>query len=697
MPSILHWRLLHFIFLLCFFHLFHSLEASPQQEFPILYKGRYRPAEAYARLWLYDMYHAQTLKSSDLALFHTTSSSPLSLLWFLNFKGYLPFQTAPLFWVQSAEFKKLAQLPLTRNRFSYEELQQAIYGQSSRNEALVRRLITYHFLQAYLNSSQTSQRFELSSFLPGLWIQWQGADIVIAAIPAQSPWPFLKRGQIVTSGVQDQAGKIIKQDKQLAEEWSNLSLSLKEFENLQNGPSSIERAFRERFVHLQAKHVPPKDIQRLLEQEYPVIQRLQSAGSLFKSLPSRYKEGEWFPLKALTTQTYHPSSNQLQPIGNFTTFTDTHFQSVREAYLKLEESLSGSSTSLQEGQLGLALALQKAYQSLSGQIFQEAHGKSLSYPSTWQLKLEFIYMHYPWISFLIFLYGIATCLWMIACRVSTPSIRLTAITLTSLALICHTGLLVMRCYILGRPPVSNMFETVIYVPWIATCASLLIPLFRRQSLVLLASCLTSIILLLILEITNLNQNLDQVQAVLDSQFWLMVHVLLVVGSYGIFILGAIIGHFYLGNFIIQRQETSGMKVLSQIILQTMYGGTALLIIGTILGGVWAAQSWGRFWDWDPKESWAFISSCFYLIWIHAYRFHRIASFGLAIGAVSGLMTISFTWYGVNYILGTGLHSYGFGSGGELYYYLFLCVEILFLTIALGRYSSSQLYKSLHMQ
>jgi hypothetical protein len=93
-----------------------------------------------------------------------------------------------------------------------------------------------------------------------------------------------------------------------------------------------------------------------------------------------------------------------------------------------------------------------------------------------------------------------------------------------------------------------------------------------------------------------------------------------------------------------------------------------------LGGVWAAESWGRFWDWDPKESWAFISICLYLIWVHAYRFHRIASFGLAIGAVTGLLAISFTWYGVNYILGTGLHSYGFGSGGELYYYLFVGAE-----------------------
>jgi ABC-type transport system involved in cytochrome c biogenesis permease subunit len=234
---------------------------------------------------------------------------------------------------------------------------------------------------------------------------------------------------------------------------------------------------------------------------------------------------------------------------------------------------------------------------------------------------------------------------------------------------------------------------VLYVPWVAACASLLLPAFRRHSLALLAACVTSIGLLVILEVTDLNQSLDQVQAVLDSQFWLLIHVLLVVGSYGIFILGAIMGHFYLGMFIAQRQENATMKHLSYMILQTLYGGTAMLIAGTILGGVWAAESWGRFWDWDPKESWAFISSCFYLIWIHAYRFHRIASFGLAIGAVSGLLAISFTWYGVNYILGTGLHSYGFGSGGEYYYYAFIGSECLFLGVALWSYFSRGVLKT----
>ena len=176
-------------------------------------------------------------------------------------------------------------------------------------------------------------------------------------------------------------------------------------------------------------------------------------------------------------------------------------------------------------------------------------------------------------------------------------------------------------------------------------------------------------------------NLENVQPVLASNYWLTIHVLLVVGSYGIFLLSSLMGHLYLARIYLYNKESSLNILLSKLILQSMYLGVFLLIAGTFLGGVWAAQSWGRFWDWDPKESWAFISACVYLLGIHTYRFGYFKSFGLAIGAILGFLAISFTWYGVNYILGTGLHSYGFGSGGVYWYLLFLILEAIFLSYA----------------
>lgn len=536
------------------------------EEFPVLYQGRYRPAETYARLWLFENYHAQQLKSGDLEAFHTSSRSALALLWALEFQGGESYQTSPLFWIGSAKEKQRLGLPLQKDRFSYEELK-------------------------------------------GL-------------LPAQH-----------------------------------------EFERL----VPQEDHFETRLIQLRRQGISPKEIGKVLEQEFPLMQRLRNAGPLFKALPARFQPGEWLPLKALKTQVYRSSVDALELVGNFTLFRDEDFEKVRQAYLR-------------EDVRELTHALQKAYQPLAGSVFQEAHGKHLSYPTTTQLKMESVMMKFPWIPLLIALYGIALFL------ILSPYKKL-AIAAFGIALFCHTLLLGIRCYILARPPVSNMFETVIYVPWVAGCASLFIPALRRQPLAVAGAAVASIILLVIVEVASLNQSLEQVQAVLDSQFWLTIHVLLVVGSYGIFILAALLGHFYLALFLTYCKETANMVQLSRLLLQLMYGGTAMLITGTILGGVWAAESWGRFWDWDPKESWAFISSALYLIWIHAYRFHRIGSFGLAIGSVVGLLTISFTWYGVNYILGTGLHSYGFGSGGEFYYYLFLALEAGFIGASLVTYYS----------
>ncbi len=573
------------------------------QEFPVLYKGRFRPADAYARQWLYDIYHAPTIKKKDLSAFHTSSSSALNLLWSLDALGHQPYLHSPLFWIGSAETKRLLALPLKQDRFSYQELSH------------------------------------------------------------------------------------LKEDAEF-----NLLFHVREIQRLIDELPPLEQAFRQRFTLLQAQNLPSKEIEKLLERDYPLKQRLRQASSLFHALPSRDLSGEWFPLKALLTQVYHAPSNSLKPIGNFTLFSDSDFENIRHAYLEWHQAMHSTTLNTQKNLHDyLTYALQQAYQPLAGQIHQKAHGKSLYYPTLTQLKIESLYVSYPWIPLLIALYTIGAGLFLLSSHFSWIWGNRLAFGIMLLAILCHTGLLAMRCYILNRPPVSNMFETVIYVPWIAACMSLLIPSFRRYPPVLLAACLTSIGLLVVLEVTDLNQSLDQVQAVLDSQFWLTIHVLLVVGSYGVFILGAILGHFYLGSFLFHRRETPQMNTLVHLILQTLYVGTFLLITGTILGGIWAAESWGRFWDWDPKEAWAFISSCFYLIWIHAYRFHRIGSFGLAFGSVAGLLAISFTWYGVNYILGTGLHSYGFGSGGENYYYAFLLAEVLFLSLALGIYARQSLF------
>lgn len=434
----------------------------------------------------------------------------------------------------------------------------------------------------------------------------------------------------------------------------------------------------------------PKEIQKQLEREFPLANRLRAIKGALTLLPAIYGNGEWFPLEILRLHIYQPENNKLILMPNVTMYSDATYKRIQQAYIDLEKvSLEKNPKSLNEV-YKLTDILQEAYKEIEGKIYKVANQKSLVYPSTLQLKFESWYYHYPLIKIVIFLYCLAAIILILNRKAQSLRFDKVAIGLFILAFAAHSLILGMRSFILGRPPVSNMFETVVYVPWIAVIIGLVLYFVWKERFILIASAISAIGLLIVLQLTGLNESMENVQAVLDSQFWLIIHVLMIVGSYGVFILGGILAHFYLVKALKNGGESSQAKALSSIILQCLYTGTVLLISGTMLGGVWAAESWGRFWDWDPKEAWAFITSCIYLILIHAFRFKKIGDQGLAFGSIVGLLAVSFTWYGVNYILGTGLHSYGFGSGGEMYYYAYVLGECFFL---LGCKTALHLYRT----
>lgn len=350
-----------------------------------------------------------------------------------------------------------------------------------------------------------------------------------------------------------------------------------------------------------------------------------------KVLPSRMEPGVWYPLSRLKEE------------KNFTPYSNDLYKSLQNAKNNEE----------------LASLLLKGYESLAGKPYLKAAANSLYYPTKGQLRAEVILLKLPLLEIVMGFYFLA----LIFGR--KP--------LLFLGFFVQTTLLFLRSYVLGRPPVTSMMETVIYVPWVIVAVSLLFKISVR------AAAFSALTLLILLKLSSLSTSLETIQPVLNSRVWLMTHVLMVVGSYGFFFLSGLLAHIGL---------LTRSKKLAPQVLKTLYLGVALLVSGTILGGVWAAQSWGRFWDWDPKESWAFISSCLYLIVIHAYTFGKVAERGLYIGSILGLLAITFTWYGVNFILGTGLHSYGFGSGGEWLYFGYLALELLFLV-----YNSFSVYNN----
>ncbi len=371
----------------------------------------------------------------------------------------------------------------------------------------------------------------------------------------------------------------------------------------------------------------------------------ESAHGIY-ALPSKYELNLWLPLNAAALM----QKNQ-------TAYPDAAFETISRLIFTLRQSFDRSQLAV------LKQTLEKSYlKYLAG-----VESKELALPSLWQLKAEVVYYGFPWTKMTLIAYCLAALLILAGSRSAWACLMA--------AFALHTSLLGLRCFILLRPPVSNMVETIIYVPWVAMAIGFLFYRTHRHKGLLLSSTLCAVILLSLVTYSTYTPDLETVQPVLNSHYWLTIHVLMVVGSYGAFILSGVVSHIYLF-----KRLKSPPSQENKWILNTLYTGTILLICGTILGGVWAAQSWGRFWDWDPKESWAFISSCLYLAVIHAYRFGKINDVGLAIGSIVGLQAITFTWYGVNYILGVGLHSYGFGQGGELFYAFFVFFELFFVII-----------------
>lgn len=184
----------------------------------------------------------------------------------------------------------------------------------------------------------------------------------------------------------------------------------------------------------------------------------------------------------------------------------------------------------------------------------------------------------------------------------------------------------------------------------------------------------------------LDKRFAPLQPVLRDNFWLTIHVLTIVSSYGA---GALA--WSLGNLSLWHHMRSGTKArrtcaqLADYVYKSIQVAVVLLAAGTVLGGLWADVSWGRFWGWDPKEVWALISLLTYLAILHARYAGWIGHFGLAAGAVAGATAIMMSWYGVNFVLGAGLHSYGFGSGGQAEVFGLIALNWGFLLVAWLRY------------
>lgn len=245
----------------------------------------------------------------------------------------------------------------------------------------------------------------------------------------------------------------------------------------------------------------------------------------------------------------------------------------------------------------------------------------------------------------------------------------------------------IRCLIAGRPPVTNMYESVIWVTWGCVAFSLLIWLAYKNAVIPTAAVVFAIVGLIIADNVPvaLDPSINPLEPVLRSNYWLTIHVLTITLSYAAFALSLCLGNVVLGNFLFRPKQTATIQNYSLYMYRAMQIGVVLLASGTILGGVWADYSWGRFWGWDPKEVWALIALLLYLAVLHGRFTGWLKGFGFATAAVMSFLGVLMAWYGVNFVLGVGLHSYGFGTGGLGWVSAGVLLQLGFVAAAYRRY------------
>ena len=249
-------------------------------------------------------------------------------------------------------------------------------------------------------------------------------------------------------------------------------------------------------------------------------------------------------------------------------------------------------------------------------------------------------------------------------------------------LVIHTLAMIGRIYISGRPPVTSLYSASLFVGWAAVGLGLVLELFYRLGIGTMIGALAGFMTLVIAHFLATSGDTFAVpEAVLDTQFWLATHVTFVTLGYAATFFTGLIG----ARYIVQGVLTPSLPAAeSKAMIRMIYGVLCFAIffsfIGTVLGGLWADDSWGRFWGWDPKENGALIIVIWNALVLHARWDGMVKDRGLAVLSIGGIIAVAWSGFGVNQ-LGAGLHSYGFTSGVALW--VAVAVAVSLGLIALG--------------
>lgn len=272
------------------------------------------------------------------------------------------------------------------------------------------------------------------------------------------------------------------------------------------------------------------------------------------------------------------------------------------------------------------------------------------------------------------LYLVAFTVGMIGMLSFSPVVRWSTFTIIVLTLAIHTIAIVSRIYVSGRPPVVNLYSSAVFIGWASVLFALVLELIYPLGICNLAAALIGASTLSIARSLDSSDTMHVLEAVLDTQFWLSTHVITVTLGYGATFLAGLFGIIALVHRMTSgidrktgpeispkdKDDLNVQTMLTRIIYGVLCFAILFSFIGTVLGGLWADDSWGRFWGWDPKENGALMIVLWNALVLHANWDRMVGGRGLAVLAVLGNIVTSWSWFGTNQ-LGIGLHSYGFTS------------------------------------
>lgn len=309
--------------------------------------------------------------------------------------------------------------------------------------------------------------------------------------------------------------------------------------------------------------------------------------------------------------------------------------------------------------------------------WQQAHAESLEFRPL-AIQAEQFYNHLKPLRYSLIAFILATLILCIHFYHGRKISLNLSFAFSILGLILLIYAISSRMFITQRPPVTNLYETFLFVGAVIGLCGLALDRFgHRINGNLLLSIGTGSLVWLSGRFAVDGDTMKVLQAVLDSNFWLSTHVVTISLGYSGVVAAGIAGHALLIQRIFAKPKHEQSTWIS---MHALLGfGLIMSLVGTVLGGVWADQSWGRFWGWDPKENGALLIVLWCAILYHAKMAGWLGKMGMAIGNSLGIIVVMLAWFGIN-LLGVGLHSYGFTSGAELRFLIYIGIHLSIIAI-----------------